>query len=193
MNIQQVLPEAQFDSLSIGVKFYNYFDGFNRNEIQLFCYFSSLLFSYTKEPLSEWKYQFMIIDGYPFSKEINSAIELHLLNGNIEEKENYFVITTRGLKTYDEIRDLHIFLKREKSINAACSTSLMIPIREAETALLNDPEYMKQNIPNNPEWINQDYSINRIREVSEALGIPLNNLIAASSGWIKYITLINNN
>ena len=39
-------PEEQFDCLSLGVKLYNYFDGFKREEIQLFSYFSSVLFPY---------------------------------------------------------------------------------------------------------------------------------------------------
>ena len=90
MNTLQISPESQFDSLSIGIKLYNYFDGFNRKEIQLFSYFSSVLFPYTREPLSEWKYKFILdSENYPFSADINSAIDLHILNGNFEEKEAF--------------------------------------------------------------------------------------------------------
>ncbi len=192
MNRQNVLPEAQFDSLSIGVKLYNYFDGFSRREVQLFSYFSSLLFPYTKEPISEWKYNFMIRDNFPFSQEINASIDLHLLNGNYEEKNEFLIITQRGLRTYDDIKNLSTFSKRESSINAACITSIMIPVRETENALLSDPEYLKQNTPNNPDWINRDYSIEQIKTISEELGIPIDNLVGLSGSWIKYISLINN-
>lgn len=191
MNSQSVIPEAQFDTLSIGVKLYNYFDGFNRREIQLFSYFSSLLFPYTKEPLSEWRYNFIIVDNFPFSQETNSAIDLHLLNGNFEEKNDYLIITQRGLKTFEDIKELKSFSKRENSINAACITSIMIPVRETENALLTDPEYLKQNIPNNPDWINREYSIEKIKNISQELGIPLENLIGISGSWIKYISLFN--
>lgn len=189
--MKSILPEAQFDSLSIGVKLYNYFDGFSRREVQLFSYFSSLLFPYTKEPLSEWKYGFMIIDNFPFAQEINGSIDLHLLNGNYEEKNEFLIITQRGLKTFDDIKELTSFNKRENSINAACITSIMIPVRETENALLTDPEYIKQNTPDNPDWIKREYSIEQIKNISQELGIPLDNLVGLSGSWIKYISLIN--
>jgi hypothetical protein len=191
MNNKPLLPESLFDSLSIGVKLYNFFDGFNRNEIQLFSYFSSVLFPYTKEPLSEWKYKFTIDDiGYPFSDKINVAIDSHLINGNFEEKGNFMTITTRGMRTFDDIKGLKSFENREKAINASCTTSIMLPFKETEEALLKDPEYQSQKIESNPDWINQGFAIDRIKEVSTALGVPINNLIASSVGWIKYLSLI---
>jgi hypothetical protein len=191
MNSQNISPESLFDSLSIGVKLYNYFDGFKRNEIQLFSYFSSVLFPYTKEPLSEWKYKYTIDEsGYPFSSDVNFAIESHLLSGNFEEKENFVVLTARGMKTFDDIKELKSFQNREKAINASCTTSIMIPFKETEEALLKDPEYNKQNIENNRDWINQEFAIDRIKEVSIALGVPIENLIASSVSWIKYLSLI---
>jgi len=191
MSNLQLLPESLFDSLSIGVKLYNYFDGFNKNEIQLFSYFSSVLFPYTKEPLSEWKYKYTIDDiGYPFSDKINAAIDSHLINGNFEEKGNYMTIAIRGMRTFDDIKELKSFLNREKAINASCTTSIMIPFKETEEALLKDPEYKNQIIENNPAWINQEFAIDRIKEVSNALGVPIDNLIASSVGWIKYLSLI---
>jgi len=191
MSNQQILPESLFDCLSIGIKLYNFFDGFNRNEIQLFSYFSSVLFPYTKEPLSEWKYRYTIDDiGYPFSDKINAAIDSHLINGNFEEKEIFMTITARGMRTFNDIKELKSFQNREKAINASCTTSIMIPFKETEEALLKDPEYKNQKIENNPDWISQDFAIDRIKEVSTALGVPIDNLIASSVGWIKYLSLI---
>ena len=191
MNNQYILPESLFDSLSIGVKLYNYFDGFNRNEIQLFSYFSSVLFPYTKEPLSEWKYKYIIDDfGYPFSDKINAAIDSHLINRNFEEKDNFMAITTRGMRTFDDIKELKSFQNRESAINASCTTTIMIPFKETESALLNDPEYKKQQIRCNPDWINQDFAIDRVKEVSNELGVPIDNLIVSSVSWVKYLSLI---
>jgi len=191
MNNQQILPESLFDSLSIGVKLYNYFDGFNRKEIQLFSYFSSVLFPYTKEPLNEWKYKYTVDDsGYPFSSDINSAIDSHLINGNFEEKGSFIIVTARGMRTFDDIKDLKTFKNRERVINASCTTSILIPFKETEEALLNDPEYNKQIVGDNRDWINQDFAITRIKAVSDALGVPIDNLIASSASWIKYLSLI---
>jgi hypothetical protein len=191
MNKQQISSEALFDSLSIGAKLHNYFDGFKRNEIQLFSYFSSVLFPYTKEPLSEWRYKYTIDEsGYPFSSDVNSAIDSHLLNGNFEEKENFLVLTARGERAFDDIKEWSFFQKRERAINASCTTSIMIPFRETEEALLKDPEYSRQNIENNRDWINQEFAIDRIKEVSSTLGVPIENLIASSVSWINYLSLI---
>jgi hypothetical protein len=191
MNSQEIFPESLFDSLSIGIKLYNYFDGFKRNEIQLFSYFSSVLFLYTREPLSEWKYKYIIDEsGYPFSSNVNSAIDSHLLNGNFEEKEKFIVVTVRGMKTFDDIKELKSFQNRERAINASCTTSIMIPFKETEEALLKDPEYNRQHIKNNQDWINQEFAINRIGEISNALGVPIENLIASSASWVKYLSLI---
>ena len=191
MNNQYILPESLFDSLSIGIKLYNYFDGFNRNEIQLFSYFSSVLFPYTKEPLSEWKYKYIIDDfGYPFSDKINAAIDSHLINRNFEEKDNFMAITTRGMRTFDDIKELKSFQNRERAINASCATTIMIPFKETESALLNDPEYRKQKIEYNPDWINQGFAIDRVKEVSNELGVPIDNLIVSSVSWVKYLSLI---
>lgn len=191
MSEQQPLPESLFDSLSIGVKLYNYFDGFSRKDMQLFSYFSSVLFPYTKEPLKEWKYKYMLDDSnYPFSSDVNSAIDSHLRNGYFEEKENLIVVTTRGMKTFDDIKDLKSFQNRELAINASCTTSIMIPFKETEEALLKDPEYNKQKIDNNPNWIEQDFAIKRIKDVSDALGVPIDNLIVSSTSWIRYLSII---
>lgn len=195
MNYSPITPEAQFDSLSIGAKLYSYFDGFNRNEIQLFAYFSSLMFPYTNEPLSEWKYKFIIDEnGYPFSAEVNKAIDLHILNSNFVEKQNNMVVSTRGLQTFDDIKDFNAFTKREKAISAVCTTTIMIPLRETESALLKDPEIAKnQTVGKSNDWIDQDFVIGRIKEVSSNLGVPIENLIASSVSWIKYLSLIEDN
>ena len=191
----KIEPEAQFDSLSLGVKLYNYFDGFKREEIQLFSYFSSILFPYTKEPLSEWKYRYTLDQktNYPFSSELNAAIDIHLLNGNFEERSDFFIVTSKGMKTFDNIKDLLSFKNREIAINTACTTSILMSFKETEKALLNDPELKhKKEIANNDNWINQDYIYDRILEISKELGIPLDNLMISSVSWVKYLSLINN-
>ena len=132
-------PETQFDCLSLGVKLYNYFDGFKREEVQLFSYFSSILFRHTKANKADWKYGYTLDKktGYPFSGDLNSAIDMHLVNGNFEEREGFFVVTSRGMKTFDDIKDLASFHNREESIGAACTTSILLSYRETQVALLS--------------------------------------------------------
>lgn len=117
--------------------------------------------------------------------------QIQCQNGNFEEKEAFLNATTRGIRTFDEIKGLHSFVNREKAITAACTASIMVPFRETEEALLKDPELTKnQLLKTNQDWINQDFVIERIKEVSTKLGVPINNLIASSVSWIKYLALI---
>jgi hypothetical protein len=83
---KSISSEIQFDALSLGVKLYNYFDGFKSEEVQLFSYFSSVLFPYTRESVGEWSYRYTLINntGFPFSADLNLAIEMHLVNGMVK-------------------------------------------------------------------------------------------------------------
>lgn len=190
---KQLEPEVQFDCLSIGIKLYDYFDGFKREEIQLFSYFSSILFFYTRNPINDedWKYKFIIDDnGFPFSQELNLAIDQHLVNGHFEEKGRFFTVTTRGMKAFNNIKDFNYFSNREKAINAACTTSILVSYKKTERALLNDKEIKRKvKIEKNP-LIEQEFIYEKVLEISKKIGAPLDDLIIPAVSWINYLILI---
>jgi hypothetical protein len=104
--IEQVRPEAYFDTLSIGHKLDTQLDGgFKQEEVHLFSYFSSILFLFKEKPLADWAYQYQIdANGYPFSMEIAKAIERDVQNVLFEEKDEYLVMTARGVDQLNVLR-----------------------------------------------------------------------------------------
>mgnify|MGYP006289024355 FL=1 len=181
---EQILPEAYFDSLSIAHKLDNFLDGFEQREIHLFAYFSAILFHYSGNPVDEWKYKFVITsDKYPHSKYLNDAIERNVKNGFFEDTGNYFIITGRGTDEFNKFKKFTRNEEREKFIDSACSTSILIPYKETKKALLNDPNLIKASFINNQDWI--AFSNDKLKEITNALGVSSDELLLPAISWIE--------
>ncbi len=188
---KQILPEAFFDSLSIAHKLDKFLDGFERNEIHLFAYFSAILFHYAGKPVNDWKYKFIITNnGYPHSKDLDDAFERNLLSGHFEENENFTIITARGTDEFNIFSTYFPSYKnREKHIDAACSTSILIPYNDTKKALLHDPNLKNNLTLNNQDWIS--YNNEKLKEITHAIGVPIGELLIPAVSWIGF--LLNNN
>ena len=186
----EIAPEIQFDCLSIGVKLYDYFDGFKREEIQLFAYFSSIFFFYSRNIRidDDWKYEFIVDEnGFPLSKELNDSFEQHFLNRNFEEKGRFSVVTPEGVKLFNSIKEHSLFKNREKAINAACTASILVSYEQTERALLNDDEIKKGKAINNQEFLDRENIYKKVLEISKEIGAPLDDLIIPAVSWINYL------
>lgn len=185
---KQVTPEAFFDSLSLAHKLDNFLDGFKLKEIHLFSYFSSFLYCYAGNAISTWQHKYIVANGYPFSDSINEAILRHIQNGLFEDKGEYFTITGRGTDEFNKFKLLPSFIKREEILNAACTTSILVPYSQTIRALLNEPDLKRETeFPNN-EWLNPVGFYPQFKEISEAVGIKNNDLIIPAVAWINYLT-----
>lgn len=184
----QISPEAFFDSLSIGYKLDSFLEGFKPQEINLFSYFSSILYGYQGNNVSEWGYNYIIdSDGYPFSKALNEAFERHFQNGSFERREDYYVVSGRGTTEYLRFKSLESLAGREKFIDAACTTNILVPYSQTLRALLDSPELQKSKEID--DWLDQSGIYNKISQISEAVGVPAGDLIIPAVSWIKYLTL----
>ena len=189
--VKQILPETYFDSLSIAHKLSHVIDGFKQREIHLFAYFSVILFHYAGYLVNEWKYKFIVgQDRYPYSKELDDAINKNLKNGYFKESSNFMIITSKGTDEYNRFKNLESNKKREKYINAACSTSVLIPYKETVKALLSDINTAKIN---NQNWITYTYSNNKLKEIIKVLDIPTDELLLPAICWIEYLLKKNKN
>lgn len=184
----QVKPEAFFDSISISKKLDDSLDSFKLTEIHLFSYFAELLFIYKENSLDEWNYKFVIDKtGYPFSQELQIAIDRHIKNGLLESKGDFFVITSRGNNEFSKFKNLPSFAIREEVINAACTTSILIPYSETQRALLNDPEFLKAKAIGNNPWIEHTHVYKKFKEISNAVGAPVDDVIIPAVTWINFM------
>lgn len=184
---KQIIPEAFFDSLSLANKLDNFLDGFKIEEIHLFSYFASILFLYRKNPVSDWQYRFTITDnGYPYSYEIQEAITRHIQNGLFDEKGSYCTMTSRGTEEFNKFKALINFQKREECLSAACTTSILVPYSQTLRALLNDPEIAREKeLKNN--WLDQSNIYTKFEELSNAIGVQVQDLLIPAVSWINYI------
>ena len=184
----QVIPEAFFDSLSLAHKLDNYFDGFKQEEIHLFAYFSSILFLYRGNAVSDWQYKFTVNqNGYPFSTELNEATTRHIQNGLYEYRNSYYTITARGADEFNRFRPLSIFSKREEFLNAACTASILLPYSQTERALLNDFEIEKAKTLHNESWLDQTKIYQKFLEISQSVGVHAKDLLIPAVTWVSYL------
>lgn len=184
---RQIELEAFYDSLSIAHKLDNFLDEFERREIHLFAYFSAFLFHYGGNPVDDWKYKFVIDEkGYPHSKQIDDSIERHINSGAFEMRNNFLVITTRGTDEFNKFsRELSLFNEREKFIDAACTTSILVPYLETKTALLQDTNLVSAKKLDNSDWI--DFEYENLRTITKSLGASVDDLTVSAVSWIKYL------
>lgn len=188
----QITPEAFFDSLSLAHKLDNFLDGFKREEIHLFSYFSSILFLYAKHPITDWKHRYLVVDGYPFSDELSEAIDRHITTGLFEEAGEFYKISGRGTDEYNKFKNFPTLFPREKYIEAACTTSILVPYSQALRALLNEPEIKKVSDLKNNDWLEQMSVYKKFQEISEAVGIEATDLILPAVTWINYLSAKEN-
>ena len=188
--IEQVRPEAYFDTLSIAHKLDTQLDGgFKQEEVHLFSYFSSILFLFKEKPLADWGYQYQIdAKGYPFSSEVAEAIQRDIQNVLFEEKDEYLVILGRGVDQLNKLRGLTLFKEREEVIDAACTTGIVLPYTSALRALLSEPEIEKRKKLEDNSWLDQSEIYPKFLEVSKAVGISSENLVISAATWVDYLS-----
>ena len=188
MNRRQVLPEAYYDSLSIANKLGGALENFRREEIHLFSYFSSILFLYNKNPVSDWKYNFILdSNGYPFSDELDEAIKRHVLNGMLRKGEVFFEITARGSNEFHKFKDMPNITKREEYLQVSCVTNIVLPYSKTIRALLNDPEINNKKSINSKQNLNTEQAYRYFSELSAAIGVSSGDLVIPAITWINYI------
>tara|TARA_R110002020_G_scaffold304725_2_gene520529 strand:+ start:3114 stop:3698 length:585 start_codon:yes stop_codon:yes gene_type:complete len=187
---KQVSPEAFFDSLSIAHKLDKYLDGFRLEEIHLFSYFASLLFLYKGNLIADWQHRYTVKSGYPFSDSIQEAINRHITNGLFEESEDFFIITGRGTEEFLRFKKLSTLATREEYLNAACTTSILIPYSEAIRGLLNEPELKKAEVLENKSWLEQKDIYPKFKKLSVEVGIHSEDLLLPAVSWVNYLSEI---
>lgn len=184
----QVIPEAFFDSLSLAKKLDEFLDGFKTKEIQLFAYFSLILYVYNGGDSASWGYNFIVDEkGYPFSEALNNAIERHIKNSIFETRNDYYIISSRGVDEFNRFKNLSDFANREKMVNASCTTSILIPFAETRKALLNDPNLSNARKLGGKREIDNAVYV-QFQEISNAIGgAPVDDVIIPAISWINYI------
>jgi len=113
-----------------------------------------------------------------------------LLSGYFEENGNFLTITSRGTDEFNTFsKYFPTYIKRDTYIDAACSTSILIPYNDTKIALLDDPALKTSLILKNDGWISYNYE--KLKEITKAIGAPIDDLLIPAVSWIEY--LLKNN
>jgi hypothetical protein len=134
-------PAATFDVLAIHGHLRRSIGSTSRSELHLFTYLACLLSLYDRLPASEWRYSFAATQfGAPFSAELDDAYRDALLDGVIEinSTSELSALTTEGDEELRELSTLLTMKARDRYIEAACATSLMLPVSMARDAVGRD-------------------------------------------------------
>ncbi|TGM01040.1 hypothetical protein EHQ86_18620 [Leptospira yasudae] len=184
---KSITPEAFFDSLSLGHKLDGYLDGFKLEEIFLFSYFSSILYIYAGNLLATWPHRYIVTNGYPFSEELREAVARHVQNGLFEKKGEFYTISGRGTDEFNKFKILPTLQSREKFLNAASATSILVPYSKTLRALLSEPEIKKAEELENESWLTQTEVYEKFTEISAVVGVSIKDLIIPAVTWINYL------
>ena len=189
---KQIEKEPYYDCLSIGHKLDNFLDGYDSQDIQLFAYFSAFLFHYAGNPIEEWKYRFTVgPNGYPHSMQLQDAIERHETVGMFISHDDSLSLSSRGTDEFNKFSNgLSLFKERERFIEAACSTSILLPYKEAKFALLEDVNISKAKSLGGQDWL--DFEYDKLKQITESLGAPIDDLTISAVTWVRLIQLSNN-
>lgn len=180
--------QAYFDALSIAHGLNKFMNGFTREEVQLFSYFASFIFVFNGHVASEWPYRYTVQDGYPFADEINDAIDRHLLNGNFDSKNEYLVVSKRGLDDYDNLKQLETLNERENIIAAACTTTILLPYSQTARALLAEETLVRAVKLGDKNLLDpSDNVYQQFKNISESVGIHQNDLVLVAVTYVNFL------
>lgn len=178
---------ALYDSISIAHKLDDYLDAFKFEEIQLFSYFSSILFVYEGNTSDQWSYRYIVNKGYPYSSQLQEALDRDLNNGWFERSSDFYRVSARGIDELNKFKKLDAFKPREKYLEAACTTSILMPYKETIRALSSDANLAKASVINNNQWMEYALVSSKFKEISEQLGVPSGDLTIPSLSWLQHL------
>ena len=187
-------PTAYYDALHLCSQLQVSLKFVARAEVHLFAYFGSLLAAYRDQVPGDWGYGFAITpDGYPFSGDLNSSLDLLVRRGRLLVDEDGYLRTSaygslelEGLGTLSTIRANRAFL------DGACGAALVMPvgiIREAlgrEWDLQRVPDLSRAELL--PTQIGSQLRREHFSALRHALPSDPGDLMIPAVVWLSYLS-----
>lgn len=186
--VPQITPESFFDSLFLASKLAEYFGNFKLQEVHLFSYFSSLLFTALGNAPSEWEHRYIVKDDYPFSDKLQNALDRHIIVGLLEEENGAYDVTTKGVNEINNFTHLQNFQARKQLLQAVCTSSILMTYSATIKALLQSPDILRTQTSTGDEWIYQDLSNGILGLILKELDISSKDPLIPAISWIEYLS-----
>jgi len=186
-------PAATFDVLAIHGHLRRSIGPISRSELHLFAYLGCLLSLYDRMPASEWRYPFAATQsGAPFSADLDSAFRDALLDGviSVDVNPELSQLTTEGDEELADLSTLLTMKARDRYLEAACATSLMLPVSMAREAVGSDARIKSAATLQTTralltsDWYTDIHS--QFDALRSAVGDASIDLLAPAVVWVRY-------
>ena len=187
------IQNAYFDTLSICDRLCATLGSVAPSEIHLFAYLSCLLALYRGRAVGIWGYSFAVTEeGYPYSPEIQEAIDTLLLNGHLTaDSKGFLSITKNGMTELRPLRLFDVFNSRDEYIYGACGSTLTLPTGTIHDAISNAPNIRSTLKVRQTRLLLNQSGQNLLHDqfalLSEAVGINVEDLFIPAVVWLTYL------
>jgi hypothetical protein len=189
-------PEATYDSLFIVRRLQDSLRGVTGSEIQLFDYLARLLAVFRGVPSADWGYLFARTNyGAPYCPEVNEALDELQTSGFLQieadESTTTFKCTDDGSAICSALDELEGSKWRRPFLEAACSSSLTLPIATIREALRSEPSIKSAAGHIGPQALLSGPPLELLYEqfaaLQAVLGDEATDLLVPSSVWLAYL------
>lgn len=187
---------AYFDCLSICDRLESAVGNADISEIHLFAYLSCLLSIYKQRPVSSWQYSFSVTrTGYPYSPELEEEFRTLVTRGCLDLKKRVVNITSTGRGEYEIMREFSINTERDRLVEAACSTALVMPVGMVRKAISVTPDIRQATELDRSTRLLDETAERDIYSEFEALravpGLNTTEIMLPAVVWLTYLCLIS--
>ena len=186
-------PYAAFDCLSIGLRIQTALGNVSSGEVHLFAYLACLLSVYEGSAASNWGYTFAgTHHGSPYGPELEDARQQMLALGLLAQDNEYLTISDLGRQERDDLTGLSQNLRREKYLEAACSSLLTLPVGVIRSALSEDPMLKSSSSLRSTRTLfagaGLELLYDHFRALSTAIGAGTVDLLVPATVWLTYLS-----
>jgi len=187
-------PHAFFDCLALALRAPQPIAPFTITELHLFAYLACLLSVYEGEPVADWGYQFALTGlGYPFSGELDSAMQALTLRRHIEvdNLESVLPLDSAALEMA-KLEEIPSFKQRLRWLQTSLDCSLAMPVSVVKSAVVARDDLSGAGVGGPRPLLSNAYvaRVHGEREAIEsALGGESSNLLAPAVAWLSMYIL----
>ena len=186
-------PVAVFDSLSITNHLQDTLGAVSFAEMCLYGYFACWLYTYRTGNPDYWDYRFTASGtGAPFSRDLSIATEHLLRVGHLVDTAGRMSISERGQEELHVLSEWSTVRTRTEYIEAACSTSLVLPSGVLRGAMSTDADiFAARNLGSSREMFSEEALTQMnidFKTIRQSLGKLEEDLLAALAIWATYMS-----